>query len=242
MERERNVYIAKLAEQTERYSEMAEAMKKVVQQHWELTVEERNLFSVAYKNHLGARRSAYRVLISCEAKENNKDRAQKVKEYKIKIEKELQDIIADVLDLVDNHLLSHTKENESCVFYHKMKGDYYRYMCELYADKKREEAAKQCLAAYETAHELASQLSLVNPVRLGLALNFAVFYFEILHEHMKSGEVAKKAVEDALPKLDALDEEEYKEVSVIMQLLWEYAKSKCTSSSASNDDTILLTE
>jgi len=57
--REESVYMAKLAEQAERYDEMVEAMKKVACLDVELTVEERNLLSVAYKNVIGARRASW---------------------------------------------------------------------------------------------------------------------------------------------------------------------------------------
>jgi 14-3-3 protein epsilon len=67
-ERESNVYLAKLAEQAERYDEMVDAMKKVAALNVELTVEERNLLSVAYKNVIGARRAAWRIIASIEQK------------------------------------------------------------------------------------------------------------------------------------------------------------------------------
>jgi len=68
-EREDSVYLAKLAEQTERFDEMVDAMKKVAKLNVELTVEERNLLSVAYKNQIGSRRSAFRIISSIEQKE-----------------------------------------------------------------------------------------------------------------------------------------------------------------------------
>jgi len=63
-DRETNVYLAKLSEQAERYDEMVEAMKKVAKLNVELSVEERNLLSVAYKNVIGARRASWRILSS----------------------------------------------------------------------------------------------------------------------------------------------------------------------------------
>ncbi len=50
MDRDSLVYMAKLAEQAERFDEMVDHMKAVAKQPQELTVEERNLLSVAYKN------------------------------------------------------------------------------------------------------------------------------------------------------------------------------------------------
>jgi len=197
-EREDNVYIAKLAEQAERYDEMVAAMKKVAALNAELTVEERNLLSVAYKNQIGARRSAFRIISSIEQKEKSKDNeahVKKIKEYTAKIEKELHDIVKDVMEVLDNHLIPHATSDEANVFYHKMKGDYYRYVSEYTTDDKRKEAANQSLAAYEKALQLAeAKLPTTHPIRLGLALNFSVFYFEILNEHSKACDLAKKSL------------------------------------------------
>lgn len=89
---------AKLAEQAERYDDMAAAMKLVTEQSEELSNEERNLLSVAYKNVVGARRSSWRVISSIEQKTDGNDKKQQMaREYRGKIEKELQEICQDVL-------------------------------------------------------------------------------------------------------------------------------------------------
>merc|ERR1712093_116935 len=88
-EREENVYMAKLSEQAERYDEMVEAMKKVATTDVELTVEERNLLSVAYKNVIGARRASWRIISSIEQKEEtkgNEEHVKMIKEYRRKVE------------------------------------------------------------------------------------------------------------------------------------------------------------
>lgn len=89
---------AKLAEQAERYDDMALAMKDVTKAGTELSNEERNLLSVAYKNVVGARRSSWRVISSIEQKTEGSDRKQNmVKEYREKVESELRDICDEVL-------------------------------------------------------------------------------------------------------------------------------------------------
>lgn len=89
---------AKLAEQTERYEDMAKIMKTITEQEEKLSNEERNLLSVAYKNVVGARRSAWRVLTSIESKaeEGSVDR-QEAALYRVEVEKELKDICTQVL-------------------------------------------------------------------------------------------------------------------------------------------------
>lgn len=73
-------------------------MKKVTESNSELTNEERNLLSVAYKNVVGARRSSWRVISSIEQKTEGSERKQQMaKEYREKIEKELKDICQEVL-------------------------------------------------------------------------------------------------------------------------------------------------
>ena len=96
--KEEQVQRAKLAEQAERYEDMATAMKQVTEEGGELTNEERNLLSVAYKNVVGARRSSWRVISSIQGKtEGSEKKCQMVKEYREKVEKELEDICQDVL-------------------------------------------------------------------------------------------------------------------------------------------------
>jgi len=221
--REDNVYLAKLSEQAERYDEMVAAMKRVAELNVELTVEERNLLSVAYKNVVGARRASWRIISSIEQKEKSKDNETHVKlirEYGAKVEKELADICGDVLKVLDDHLIKSAESNESKVFYNKMKGDYYRYMAEFTPGQARQGFIDLGLKAYEEASRIAAEaLPPTHPIRLGLALNFSVFYYEIFNEPEKACELAKKAFDDAIAELDNLTEDSYKDSTVIMQLL-----------------------
>merc|ERR1712025_1482708 len=115
-DREKNVYFAKLAEQAERYDEMAEYMEKVGKDGDELSVEERNLLSVAYKNAVGSRRAAWRIITSVEAKEKSKGNDQNAgfaKEYCRKVEEELDKICNAILGLLDTNLIPKASNGES---------------------------------------------------------------------------------------------------------------------------------
>ncbi|KAL4937504.1 14-3-3 protein-domain-containing protein, partial [Aspergillus oleicola] len=217
------VYLAKLAEQAERYEEMVENMKVVAASDVELTVEERNLLSVAYKNVIGARRASWRIVTSIEQKEESKGNESQVtliKEYRQKIENELAQICQDILDVLDKHLIASAQSGESKVFYHKMKGDYHRYLAEFAIGDNRKGSADASLEAYKAATEVAqTDLAPTHPIRLGLALNFSVFYYEILNSPDQACHLAKLAFDDAIAELDTLSEESYKDSTLIMQLL-----------------------
>jgi len=221
--REANVYMAKLAEQAERYDEMVEAMKRVASLDVELTVEERNLLSVAYKNVIGARRASWRIVSSIEQKEENKgneSHVARIKEYRTKIEAELAGICKDILAVLDEHLIPTATTGESKVFYYKMKGDYHRYLAEFAIGGSRKEAAENALIAYKSASDIAvTELPPTHPIRLGLALNFSVFYYEILNSPDRACQLAKQAFDDAIAELDTLSEDSYKDSTLIMQLL-----------------------
>eukprot|EP01099_Mayorella_cantabrigiensis_P000010 TRINITY_DN1006_c0_g1_i1.p1 TRINITY_DN1006_c0_g1~~TRINITY_DN1006_c0_g1_i1.p1 ORF type:complete len:248 (+),score=67.47 TRINITY_DN1006_c0_g1_i1:100-843(+) len=222
-EREDNVYMAKLAEQAERYEEMVDAMKAVAKMKVELTVEERNLLSVAYKNVIGARRASWRITSSIEQKEENKGNTThvaRIKEYRAKIEGELSKICSDILGLLDEYLIPSSTSGESKVFYYKMKGDYYRYMAEYASGDTRKAAADNSNDAYKAASDIAStELPPTHPIRLGLALNFSVFHYEILNSPDRACQLAKQAFDDAIAELDTLSEDSYKDSTLIMQLL-----------------------
>eukprot|EP00891_Asterochloris_glomerata_P003275 jgi/Astpho2/3275/Aster-08040 len=187
MAREEAVYMAKLAEQAERYDEMVSEMKKVAQMvhDQELSVEERNLLSVAYKNVIGARRASWRIISSIEQKEEskgNEEHVKRIKKYREVVEKELSDICSSILKLLDDHLIPTASSGES-----------------------------KDIALVDLAP--------THPIRLGLALNFSVFYYEILNSPERACHLAKQAFDEAIAELDTLGEESYKDSTLIMQLL-----------------------
>lgn len=101
-----------------------------------------------------------------------------------------------------------------------MKGDYHRYLAEFATGNDRKEAAENSLVAYKGASDIGmKELASTNPIRLGLALNFSVFYYEILNSPDRACRLAKAAFDDAIAELDTLNEESYKDSTLIMQLL-----------------------
>jgi len=220
--RDENVFMARLAEQAERYEDMVEYMKRVATMGAELTLEERNLLSVAYKNSVGARRSAWRAVKGLETREASKGPAvlELITQYRDLVEKELNGKCNDILKILATDLLPKPGSEEARVFYKKMEGDYYRYLAEFSGGEAHMKAAKDAHDSYKAASDIAlSALKPTHPIRLGLALNFSVFYYEVFGSPEKACALAKAAFDDAIGMMEGLDEEQYKDSATIMQLL-----------------------
>mmetsp|Transcript_13523 Transcript_13523/g.15483 ORF Transcript_13523/g.15483 Transcript_13523/m.15483 type:complete len:250 (+) Transcript_13523:31-780(+) len=219
-----HLYMARLAEQTERYEDMVDHMKKYISIVKELQDDERNLLSLAYKNTVTTRRTAWRAISALENKERTKNTRQAdiIKYYKNKIEKELEFFSKDCLDLVDD-LLANATSTESRVFYLKMQGDYNRYLAEFLQGDRFNEVSEQALKQYKEAMAVADAkdrgLKTTDVIKLGLALNYSVFYYEIRNDANEAVNIARKAFDDAIADLESLEEEKYKDSTTIMQLL-----------------------
>ncbi|OQS07889.1 14-3-3 protein epsilon [Thraustotheca clavata] len=218
LDRSSLVFLAQLAEQAERYDEMAEYMKTVVTSDpTPLDLEERNLLAVAYKNVIGSRRAAWRVLQAIETHRKS-ERVEHVQKYRAKIEEELQATCDEMLDMLNKHLLPSAASPEDSVFYLKTQGDYYRYLAEF--QTKDQGAVDKALACYSQATDIATaKLHSTNPLRLGLSLNFAVFYCEIMKLPDQACQLAKKAFDDAIADMDSLTEESFRDAAMILQII-----------------------
>jgi 14-3-3 protein epsilon len=98
-------------------------MKRVASSDQELTVEERNLLSVAYKNVIGAHRASWRIVSAIkqmEESKGNEAQVSMIEGYREKIESELAKICEDILEALNKHLIPSAASGESKVFYHKM--------------------------------------------------------------------------------------------------------------------------
>jgi len=221
--------LCQAAEAAERYEDMVLVMNALVSRKVEknekISSDVRNLLSVAYKNVVGAKRSSWRML--------NEDMNFDVKPiilegFKKQVESELETTCNQVLDILtkltkqNEKRLEETEEEEKdyeCqVFYLKMIGDYYRYLTEAFRDNK--DYKDNCNQYYNQAMKLATEhLEATHPTRLGLALNFSVCHYEILEQPEQACKLAKEAFDEAIEKLDSLNDSSYKDSTLIMQLL-----------------------
>jgi len=221
--------LSQAAEAAERYEDMVKIMETLVVSKLDkkegLSPDQRNLLSVAYKNVVGAKRSSWRVL----NEDNQFESENLVQRYKKKVEAELEGTCLQILDVLKKlsdqngeRMKSEEdekkkKEQEECqVFYLKMIGDYYRYLTEAFPTAEYKE---NCSQYYEDAMKIAEGLEATHPTRLGLALNYSVCHYEILEQPKQACELAKKAFDEAIEKLDSLSDVSYRDSTLIMQLL-----------------------
>jgi len=238
-----------IAEKAERHSDMCFYLHKIVEvKEGELEEEQRNFLSVAFKNVVGALRTGWRQLHEQVDKSTKKvERGESVKKdeqdnkTELELAKTYQELIKNEVLAKCNEVVSlltpgedkgacikipkvsdNNEDREQAVFYLKMKGDYYRYMAEVEPNEKKDGVntyGDLAIASYNEANDVAEGLKETHPTRLGLALNRSVCYYEIQKESQTACNVAKKAFDDAIQKLDTLNDETYKDSTLIMQLL-----------------------
>ncbi|KAJ4478030.1 14-3-3 domain-containing protein [Lentinula aciculospora] len=210
--RAESLLIAELAAEAERYDDVISQIKTIATQFdARLTNDERNLLSIAYKNKTNTLRNSWRIVDTLEKMQASRTapgtttrQLTLIRQQRKKIERELANVCKDIVKLLEKQLLPAAKPGEERVFYSKMKGDYYRYLAEFAHEVEREWYADESLNAYKQAYRHAmSTLESVHPTRLGLALNFAVFYHDVRKSPERACHLAKSAFDDAVMSLDS---------------------------------------
>ena len=168
---------------------MEEAIKKKDDQ--DFTIDERNLLSVGFKNLIGSQRGAIRTIGAIEQNPKYQKFGDALAEYKVKIETELYEKCIHIVGIVKDNCCEHATEEESKAFFQKMIGDYYRYVAESAKDARLDEVKKGALEGYSQADAHSKGLNACNPIRLGLALNFSVFHYEVMNDHRKACELGE---------------------------------------------------
>jgi 14-3-3 protein epsilon len=282
------VYLAKLAEQAERYDEMADFMCEVVKRTPMLDMEQRNLFSVAFKNMIGSKRVSQRILHSMQMKLQNeipnpetKKHLEALTRFLLKVNQESEALVERVDNILQN-LIPATNDPESLVFFYKMRADYQRYAIETHTQQaadtlplwlihrllllgSRDEGSifssmpfelisfilstlplvmyraiwYKTLARqnYKRAQQIAKEhLATTHPIRLGVALNYSVFFYECMGDWKKAQQIQNKAFHAGLADLDQLSGEDYKDATCILQLLTDGVKLYMPADPQDSDD------
>lgn len=213
------VYLARIAEQGERYDEMMEFVKNLLKNCDYLGAQERNLLSISFKNAVNKRRSSLRILDNFDLKDDRKNMSKEIilKKQRALIDQELRTICKEAIETVDQ-LIDKQQDEENSVFLLKMKADYYRYMCEYDRSDTKSVYILKAEEFYKKSLKSGENLSPANPTKLGLLLNLTVFYYEVMDERDKACEMARKTLEEGISDLEHIPEISHKESSMILQL------------------------
>jgi len=223
--KEKYLWKAKLAQEANRFEEMAQYMRKVAECGVPMTKDEDNMLAAAYKNVLDTKRSSRRTLLTIEQKDGITSwEATVVRHYRARIDDELRALCTEVLTLVDSWLMSDQSETSDPsigVFYWKLCADYNRYAAEV-IDDPGDRAAVVAIsrAAYERADRLGRKsLRPIDPIRLGLMLNYSVFLYQVCQQRRQGHDLAKHAFDEALAEIDTIDDSMYDDSTLILRLI-----------------------
>lgn len=222
---EKQIYLAMLAEKCSRYEDMVNFLEEMIREKKEdLTGDERNILSLAYKHIIKLRRHALRTLSAYEIKEKKRESSRSLPyiiEYKANIIQELKELCINIIKKIDSSLLPKASDDEARAFYHKIKGDYYRYIAENLEGDERKTMADNATQSYKLAMDISKQLDIINPIRLGLALNYSVFNCEVLDNKRSASKIAEDILSESKPALEGKDEEDenYKDIFAIVNLI-----------------------
>ena len=181
------IFLARMSEHAERYEDMVENLNKALQMKSdELNADERNLLSVGFKNLIGSRRTALRNISYVAQNPKYEHFKEGLDKYRERIETELYDHCKSIIGTIKDQILPKSKEDESKAFFYKMIGDYYRYIAESAKGERLTEVTDGATENYAKAQEMCGSMAAYNPISLGLALNFSVFYFEVKEDKQKA--------------------------------------------------------
>lgn len=217
---EKLVILAGISEHAGRYDDMRAYMKERVETGVPLGPEERDLLSVAYKGAVAARRAAMRVALAQE--EHHKERKELnqaflAEDFRARLEVEIKEVCGEFVKVLDA-ILPKAENGEPTTFYLKLKADYNRYMAELSASLSKEKAIKAAQAAYlEAWKEAEFHLLTTHPVRIGLALNHAVFQHEVLQDTEAAMGTAQLAYSAAIQALDGMPQGAWEDTEELLR-------------------------
>ena len=211
---DKSLYIAMLAEQYSNYEDMFYFMKILAQNKKEImTYDERNLFSIACKNYINVNRTGYRTILAYENKERKKENSPYLS-YIIEYKKIVENIsyikFQNILKFIEENIIQ--KDNfknydyERKTFFYKMMGDYNKYLSQYKTFESK--CIKEAEKYYNQSLKFSNDLPIYNPVKLGLNLNLAVFYYDILKDRKKAIDLSKSIIKKFDLEAKNLDEED----------------------------------
>ena len=222
--REEYIYLSKLYEKAERYPDMLKSINKMIELNPILNKEECDILSTGYKNMITDKRNSWRILNSMERREKKKKTqiVQHIREIKSHIENEIREICNELQLLIDKYLLPNVNDHENEVYFFKLKADYYRYICEFAEEDEFKENLSKAEEFYKKAYDISEKkLPVINCNRVSLALNYAIFLYEVKKDKKGGFDLAQNTFKENMKFYNDLEQPKYRDTLLIIQLLKE---------------------
>ena len=219
---EKNIYMALLAQQCSRFEEMFKFLEdSVIIRNKDLSFKERELLAYGYATYIKAKRKSLHMIMAYETKEKKNENSiflSYIQEYRRTLESDLTLSCQKIIYIIDSLLIKKADNNESKIFYKKLKGDLNRYIAEYAKDELREKVMKDGLTAYQEAMNLSKDMPIMNETLLGLALNMSLFYYEVVNERKNAIKISIECMNKVEKELANFDQENENN-KVIMALI-----------------------
>ena len=216
------IFLARIAEQAERYDDMVHFIKQIIRDKLEdFNSEERNLLSVGFKNQITSKRTAIRVITKIKENPRYQKYRSAINKFQSKLEQELYYQCIEIVNLIKSDCIDKANNDESRAFFYKIIGNYYRYVAEIAQGDQLETVKNGAQDSYLLAHYYASNLDPCNPILLGVVLSYSVFKYDVMRNIKEAVELAEETLKNAVSNIDEVDESTFREAKSIIELLNE---------------------
>jgi 14-3-3 protein epsilon len=216
---EKNIYMALLAEQCERYEEMFKYLEElVIKRNKDFSEKERELLAYGYISYIKSKRKSLHIIMAYETKEKKNDNSlflPYIQDYRRTLESDLTQNCLRIINIIDSLLVKKAENNEAKIYYKKLKGDFNRYIAEYAKDELREKVMKDGILAYQEAMNLSKDLSILNEIHLGLVLNMSLFYYEVFNERKNAIKLAEESIHKIDKEMASFDEDNNNNKNII---------------------------
>ena len=190
---EENIFMARIAEQSERFADMVDFLKIVIEQKGaDMSSDERALMSVAFKNMIASKRLAWRTVVAVSGNPKYIPFQASMTEYKNKLENGLFEECCNIITMIQVNILKKKCSDEAKAFFMKLVADNHRYIAEMSSADRHFKALEDAKVSYEQAAALPLQPC--SPIKLSISLNLSVFHYEVAKDSAKACSVADTAL------------------------------------------------
>lgn len=216
------IFMIRVAQELGRPYDMIPLCKQFVMLTPHLNFEERILYSQAYHEAVSSLRQSLQIVQSFVNENNSRAKECALSNCIDKMRTELTELCGEVIQTVDTILLPVSETPVDYIFYNKMKGDYWRYSAEFQTGSFKDHAVGQASMCYETALRLAEEhLGIVNPMRLGLILNYTVFLVDCKGEKETACDLSRATLNEVQKRLtvEIPEESDAQDIDICLKLI-----------------------